>query len=57
MLKKVLYFLGLCLAVLGIIGGIGWSAYNGAWHIAIGVGFCGYLAWPRIEEMVNKLTE
>lgn len=57
MLKKVLYFFGLCLAVLGIIGGIGWSAYNGAWHIAIGVGFCGYLAWPRIEEMVNKLTE
>ena len=57
MVKKILCFLGICLAVLGVIGGIGYSAYNGAWHIAIGVGYCGYLAWPRIMEMVNKLSE
>lgn len=57
MVKKILCFLGICLAVLGVIGGIGYSAYNGAWHIAIGVGYCGYLAWPKIMEMVAKLSE
>lgn len=48
MAKKFLSFILLSLAVLGCIGGLGWSLYNGGYVIAVGVVGLTYLAWPEI---------
>ena len=36
-MKKIWSFLGLCGWVLGVIGGIGYACYSGAWVIAVAV--------------------
>lgn len=54
-MKKILLFLVLALAVIGLLGGIGYTIYNGAYPIAIGIAFLGYLAYPKAKEMFSKL--
>lgn len=54
-MKKILVFLVLALAVIGLLGGIGYTAYYGAYPIAIGVAVLGYLAYPKAKEMFSKL--
>jgi hypothetical protein len=48
MKKQFLSLIMLALAVLGSIGGFGWSLYNGSYVIAVGVVGLTYLAWPEI---------
>jgi hypothetical protein len=45
-MKKFLYFVMLCLYVLGTINGIGYSLYIGEWVTAIGVAILAVMAWP-----------
>lgn len=54
-MKKVLYFLILCFAVMGCIGGIGYSVYCKAYQIAVGVVVLSWLAWPRFVDNFNKM--
>lgn len=54
-MKKILEFVVLALAVLGLLGGIGYTIYNGAYPIAIGIAFLGYLAYPKVKEMFKEL--
>ena len=54
-MNKVLVFLVLALAVLGLLGGIGYTIYNGAYPIAIGIAFLGYLAYPKAKEMFKEM--
>ena len=54
-MKRVLYFILLFLTLIGIIGGIGYSIYNSAWVIAIGLVVTGYMAYPKVKETFNKL--
>ena len=56
-MKKVYYFVMLCLCALGIIGGIGYSVFCGAWYVVVGVVALGYTAWPKVKECFNGLTE
>ena len=56
MKKKLVSFLFLCLAVVGIIGGIGYAIYRQAYPIALGVAVLTYLAWPKIKECFINLT-
>jgi len=56
-MKKVYYFLMLCLYMLGCIGGIGYSVYNGAWPVAVGVAALGYMAWPKFIEFRGYLID
>ena len=53
---KVYYFIMLCLYILGVIGGIGYSLYNGAYPIAAGVVALGYMSYPKLKEYFNKLN-
>lgn len=55
MAKKFLSFILLSLAVLGCIGGLGWSLYNGGYVIAVGVVGLTYLAWPEIVKNFKVL--
>lgn len=55
MAKKFLSLILLALAVLGSIGGLGWSLYNGGYVIAVGVVGLTYLAWPEIVKNFKVL--
>lgn len=56
-MKKVYYFVMLCLCALGFIGGIGYSVYCGAWPVAVGVAAVAWMALPKVKECFNGLTE
>ena len=54
-MKKILLFLVLALAVLGLLGGIGYAIYGGSYPIAVGIAVLGYLAYPQAKELFNNL--
>jgi hypothetical protein len=56
-LKKVLSFVLLFLWAMGIVGGIGYSIYGGAWPIAVGVAVAAWLSWPKVTELFHNLTD
>lgn len=45
----------LLLYAMGVIGGIGYAIYNGAYPIAVGVAVTGWLALPKVKEIVGIL--
>ena len=54
-MKKILNFILLFLTLIGIIGGIGYSIYNSAWVIAVGIAVAGYMAWPKVKKVFEEL--
>lgn len=54
-MKKVVTFLLLILAVAGILGGLGYTYYEGAYPISIGILVLGYLAYPKAKELFDIL--
>jgi len=45
----------LCLYVLGVIGGIGYTIYCGAYPIFAGVAALGYMAFGKAKEYFDYL--
>lgn len=56
-MKKLINFLLLAFSIMGIIGGIGYTLWCGAYPIAIGIAATGYLAYPNIVKCYKELTE
>ena len=56
-LKKVLSFVLLFVWAMGIVGGIGYSIYVGAWLISVGVAVAAWLSWPKVTELFHNLTD
>lgn len=56
-MKKYFSFIMICLYVLGIIGGLGWTLYSGGYVIAVGVMAVAYMAWPKLVEYFRDLTD
>ena len=56
-MKKIFYFVMICLAALGVIGGIGYTIYCHAYVISIGVAGLSFMAFPTVKDYVKKLTE
>ena len=56
-MKKIISFILLFLTVVGIVGGIGYSIYQGAWVIAVGLVAAGYMAYPKCMELIKNMTE
>lgn len=54
---KVLYLLILFFAVVGLLGGIGYTFYLGYPLISIFLLATGYVAWPGITILFKKLTD
>ena len=48
-------FVILAIALVGLVGGIGYTIYSGAYPIAVGVAALGYLAYPKAKEMFKGL--
>ena len=55
--KGFMYLVVLLLYAMGVIGGIGYAIYIGAYPIAVGVAVNGWLAFPKVKEMFQWLTE
>ena len=56
-MKKYFSFIMICLYVLGIIGGLGWTLYSGGYVISVGVVAVAYMAWPKLLEYFFDLTD
>ena len=54
-MKKILYFFGSFLAVIGGIGSFGYLVWQKEWVIAAGVLVVCFAASPTIKNRVNKL--
>ena len=55
-MNKIIAFLFLFLSFMGIIGGIGYTIYYGAWFFSVGLVAVAYLAWPKFKELFGTLT-
>ena len=56
-MKKYFSFVMICLYILGVIGGLGWTLYSGGYVIAVGVVAVAYMAWPKLVEYFHDLTD
>lgn len=56
-MKKYLYLVGLFLYAMGVIGGIGYSIYAGAWVIAVAVLVLGVMAFPTAKVFYEELVK
>ena len=54
-MKKIYYFIMICLYALGVLGGLGWTLQSGGYAIAIGEVAVAWMAWPKVREFVNKI--
>lgn len=56
-MKKLISTLLAFLAVMGIVGGIGYTVYSKAYPIAAGIAVVGWMAWPKFKELFNIIKE
>lgn len=57
MKKYFVALLWLAVYLLGVIGGVGYAAYSGAWVIAICVVLLGVMAFPKAKEAFKVLSD
>ena len=56
-MKKYFVALGwLAVYLLGVIGGVGYAAYSGAWVIAVCAALLGVMAFPKVKEAFKMLS-
>lgn len=57
-MKKYFVALGwLAAYAVGLVGGVGYAAYSGAWVIAICVVLLGVMAFPKFKEAFKVLSD
>ena len=55
--KGFIYFFLICLYILGTIGGLGYTLYNKAYPIAVGVAIVAFMALPQVVKYFKTLTD
>lgn len=55
-MKKILNFILLCLYIVGLIGGIGYTIHSHAWVITVGVAVLGVMGWPMARDCFKNLS-
>lgn len=56
-MNKIMYFLILVLAAVGIIGGIGYTIYDKVYVISTGLVVAAIMAWPKFYDYYKKLLD
>lgn len=56
-MKKLISTLLIFLAIMGIGGGIGYTVYDKAYPISVGIAVAGWMAWPKFKELFNIVKE
>lgn len=57
MKKYFVALLWLAAYAVGLVGGVGYAAYSGAWVIAICVALLGVMAFPKAKEAFKVLSD
>lgn len=57
MKKYFVAFFWLIVYLVGLVGGVGYAAYSGAWVIAICVILLGIMAFPKAKEAFKVLSD
>lgn len=57
MKKYFVALLWLVAYAVGLVGGVGYAAYSGAWVIAICVILLGIMAFPKVREAFKILSD
>lgn len=47
----------ICLYILGVIGGIGYTIYGGSYPCAAGVVALGWMSWTKVKKYYNLLMK
>ena len=55
-MNKILAFVLLVAAFVGVVGGIGYTLYYGAWPIAVGIVTTAWMAWYNIKKCWEALN-
>lgn len=56
-MKKIFYFIMLCLTIVGIIGGIGYTVYDHAYVVSVGLAVAEYMTWPQVSDYAKKMMD
>ena len=57
-MKKYFVALGWLVAyAVGLVGGVGYAAYNGAWVVAVCAALLGVMAFPKAKEAFKVLSD
>lgn len=56
MKKNFISLFWLMAYAVGLIGGVGYAAYNGAWFIAVCVILLGVMAFPKFKDAWNGVS-
>ena len=54
-MEKYLYLIILFAYAMGVVGGIGYALYSGAWVIAVAVLILGVMAFPTAWKVYDEL--
>ena len=54
-MKKIGSFIGMCLCIVGAVGGIGGALAHGDYPFAIGIAALSYTAYPQFKKYINTL--
>lgn len=57
MIKKFGLFAGIAAYIVGLVGGIGYALYGGAYFIALCVAVLGGIALPTVKKWFHSLLE
>lgn len=52
--KGGIWFFTIFLYIIAVIGGIGYSIYDGNYIIAAAIAVCAVLAFPKVKEIFNR---
>lgn len=55
MINKFKAFGMICLYIVGVLGGLGWSLYNHSYVIAAGIVALGFMAFPEAKRYLEEL--
>lgn len=56
MKKYFVAFFWLIVYIVGLVGGVGYAAYSGAWVVAVCSALLGVMAFPKVKEAFKMLS-
>lgn len=54
-MRKVLLFVIVALAFVGVVSGIGYAVYYGNWFVAVCIAILGWLAYYTAKDIIKRI--
>ena len=56
-MSKLMYFILICLSLLGFLGGMAYTLYNEAYFFSGALIVSIYMAWPKMREYASRIVQ